>query len=99
MRSEGASEFYLGHLLGLVGDRERLADFEIRIEDRCYPALRIGPERRVVILHRENVIAERHGDPIFGALELRLKREEILIRLAIGIGLRHREQSAERAAN
>src|SRR5208282_4121813 len=99
MRSECALEFDLGYLLGLLGDRESLADFEIRIEDRCYPSSWNGPEHGVVVLHGENVIAACHGDAILGALELRLKREEIPIRLEIGVGLGYREQAAERAAD
>ena len=37
MRSAGASEFDLRYLLGLLGDRESLADFEIRVDDRLLP--------------------------------------------------------------
>src|ERR1700691_4168314 len=95
MRSERASEFDLWHLLSLLGDRESLADFHIRVEDRCYPALWDSPQRSVVVLHGENVIAARDRDAIFGALELRLQREKILIRLEVWMGLGYREQAAK----
>ena len=87
---ERALEFDLGYQLGLLGDRESLADLHIRIEDRCYPALRDRPERSVLFLHGENVVAACDGDPILGAFELRLKCEEILIRLQVGVSLCHR---------
>src|ERR1039458_7771017 len=99
MRSECALEFDLRYLLGLLGDRESLADLHIRVDDRCYPSSWNGPEYGVVVLHRDNVIAARHGDAILGAFELRLKREEILIRLEVGVGLGYREQAAERATD
>src|SRR5208337_2499748 len=99
MRIECALEFDLRYLLGLLGDRESLADFHIWVDDRCDPSSWNGPEDGVVVLHRENVITARHGDPILGALELRLKREEILIRLEVRVGLGYREQAAERATN
>src|ERR1700683_5381291 len=99
MRSECASEFGLGYLLGLLGYREGLADFHIRVQDRCYPALWDSPQRSVVVLHGENVIAARDRDAIFGAFELRLQREKILIRLEVWIGLGYREQAAQRAAD
>src|SRR5277367_3983372 len=99
MRSECALELDLGYLLGLFGDGESLADLHVRVEDRCYPALRDGPKSGVVFLHRENVIAARDGDPILGAFELRLQCEEILIRLEVGVSLSYCEQPAERATN
>src|ERR1035441_629741 len=99
MRIECALEFDLGYLLGLLGDRESLADLEVRVEGRCDPASWNGSELGVIALHRDNVIAAGHGDPILGALELRLKREKILIGLEIGVGLGYREQAAERAAD
>src|ERR1035441_7801060 len=99
MRIKCALEFDLGYLLGLLGDRESLADLEVRVEGRCDPAPWNGSELGVIALHRDNVIAAGYGDPILGALELRLKREEILIRLEVRVGLGYREQAAERAAD
>src|SRR6202030_2570070 len=99
MRSEGASEVDLWHLLVLLGDGEGLADFHIRVKNRCYPALRDRPKRGVVFLHGENVIATRDCDPILGAFELRLEGEEVLIRFDIGIGLGDSEQAAKRTGN
>src|SRR5471032_1591558 len=51
----------------------------------------------VVGAHGLDVVAARHGDAVLGAFELRLQREEVLVRLEVGIVLADGEQPAERA--
>src|SRR3954453_2864670 len=52
----------------------------------------------IVGTHRLDVVAARNRDAVFGALELGLKREEVLIRFQVGVVLAHRQQAPERAA-
>src|SRR3546814_148012 len=61
----------LGYRLGL---REGLARRHVGIEDRRPDAAGEGTQLGVVDLDRLNVVAPRHRDAIFGALELRLDR-------------------------
>ena len=56
-----------------------------------------GPQLGVVGAHRLDVVAPRDGDAVLGALELRLQRQEVLVRFQVGIVLAHREQPPERA--
>ena len=51
----------------------------------------------VVDAHRFDVVAPRDRDAVFGAFELRLQRQEVLVGLEVGIVLADREQPAERA--
>ena len=86
-------------MLRLLGNRERLPDLGIRVNPRRDPAPGNRPQFGIVLLHRKYVVAARHRNAILGPFELRLKRQEILIRLEVGIGLGYREQAAERASN
>src|SRR5688572_23531794 len=56
-----------------------------------------GPDLGVVGAHRLDVVAPRHGDAVLGAFELALQRQEVLVRLQVGIVLADRDQPAERA--
>ena len=42
---------------------------------------------RVISLHRADIVPPRHRDAVFGALKLRLQRQEIGVRLEVGIVL------------
>ena len=57
-----------------------------------------GLELGIVGPHRLDVVAPRHGDAVLSAFELRLQRQEVLVRLEVGIVLADGDQSAERAA-
>ena len=78
-------ELHLRHLGGLLGDGKVLHRLGIWIEHRAPPAARDGPDLGVVVLHRGDVVAPGDGDPVLGAFELRLQREEVLVRLQVGI--------------
>ena len=54
-------------------------------------------QRRVVVPHRLDIVAAGDRDAVFGAFELRLQRQEILVGLQVGIVLDHREQPRQRA--
>ena len=56
-----------------------------------------GLELGVVGAHRLDVVAPRDRDAVLGAFELRLQRQEVLVRLEVGIVLADRDQPAERA--
>src|SRR5438270_12756110 len=47
---------------------------------------REGADQRVILLDGGVVIAARRLDPVLGPFELVLKREEVLVRLQVGIG-------------
>ena len=85
-------ELHLRHLGGLLGDGEVLHRLRIGIEDRAPPASGDGPDLGVVVLDRGDVVAPGDGDTVLGALELRLQREEVLVRLQVRIVLDDRQQ-------
>ena len=70
----------------------------IGIKHRAPPAAGDGPDLGVVVLDRGDVVAPGDGDAVLGAFELRLQREEVLVRLQVGIVLDHRKQSCQRPA-
>src|SRR6185437_16866094 len=47
---------------------------------------REGPDQGVILLNRVIIIAARCVDPVLRALELVLKRKEVLVRLQVRIG-------------
>lgn len=77
-------------LLRLFSDREGLARFGIRIEDRRYPSAGDRAQRRVVGLHRIDVIAPRDRDAVLRSFKLRLQHQKILVRFEIWIGFCNR---------
>src|SRR5262249_36059100 len=91
------SELHLrrsGHVFGI---RERFHGLVAPVERRGPDDAGERTQLRVVLPHRVDVVAPGDGDAVLGALELRLQREEVLVRFQIGIALRHREQPPERA--
>src|SRR5262249_19698549 len=54
-------------------------------------------EASVVIAHGLVELPALHGDPVLGALELALKRQEILVRFEVGVALDGNEKSRQRA--
>jgi hypothetical protein len=80
---------------GISGERNQRLD---RAEHRLRPEhAREGPERRVEVLHRGDVVAAGDGDPVFRPLELGLQREEVRVRLELRIVFADREQAPESA--
>src|SRR5689334_23767991 len=77
-------ELHLRRLAHVLGHGEVLHGLSVRIEERAPPAAGNGPDLGVVVLDRLDVVAPCDGDAILRALELRLKRQEILIRLEVG---------------
>ena len=90
-------ELDLRHLGDLLGDGEILHRLRVGIEQSAPPAAGDGPDLGVVVLNRGDVVAPGDGDAVLGALELRLQREKIRVRLQVGIGLADREQPPQRA--
>src|ERR1051326_4753308 len=91
-------ELDLRNLLGLLGNCEGLLHLGVGIEPGRDPAARDRAERGVIGLHPVDVVLARDRDAVLGALELRLQRQEILVRLQVRIILAHRQQPPERAA-
>ena len=58
---------------------------------------REGPQRRVVLAHRLDIVAAGDRDAVFGAFELRLQRQEILVGLEVRIVLDDGQQPRQRA--
>src|ERR1700722_12550852 len=66
-----------GLSVGIGGERNQRLD---RAEHRLRPdPAREGPQRRIEVLPRGDVIAPRDGDPVLGSLELGLQGEKILV--------------------
>src|SRR5690348_7851878 len=86
-------ELHLWSLPGLLRDREVLDRLIAAVEHGVIPAARDGAELGIVLLHCKNVVAARHGDPVLGAFQLRLQREEILVGLEVGVVLGHDHQA------
>src|SRR6516164_8649587 len=91
------SELHLRRPPHVFGHRERLHRLVAPIERRGPDHAGKRAQLRVVLPHRFDVVAPGAGDAVLRAFELRLQREEVLIRFEIGIALRHREQPPERA--
>src|SRR5262245_64224544 len=91
------SELHLRHFGRLFRYGEVLHGFGVPIEDRTPPASGNGPKLSVVVLHRGDVITPRNGDTVLSTFELRLKREEVLVRLKVWIFLGNDKQPTERA--
>src|SRR5499433_2914606 len=91
------SELHLRRPGHVFGDRERLHGLVAPIERRGPDHAGERAQLRVVLPHRFDVVAPGDGDAVLRAFELRLQREEVLIRFQIGIALRHRKQPPERA--
>src|SRR5262249_52960860 len=91
------SELHLRRSGHVFGDRERLHGLVAPVERRGPDDAGERTQLRVVLPHRFDVVAPGDGDAVLRAFELRLQREEILVRFQIGIALRHREQPPERA--
>src|SRR6516165_6077908 len=85
------SELHLRRPGHVFGDRERLHGLVAPIERRGPDHAGERAQLRVVLPHRFDVVAPGDGDAVLRAFELRLQREEVLIRFQIGIALRHRE--------
>src|SRR5580658_7368535 len=58
---------------------------------------RKGSQRGVEVLHRGDVVAAGDGDPVFGALELGLQRQEVRVRFEVWIVFADREETAKGA--
>ena len=96
-QGRAGSELHLRRLLGVVVGREfrhRLVGPE---EGRRPQHAREGLQLGVVGPHRFDVVAARHGDAVFRALELGLQRQEVLVGFQLGIVLADGDQPAERA--
>src|SRR6201988_3537203 len=97
MPSRRASELHLRRLRGTL-DRGELRHRLVGTEEGRGPQeAGEGLELGVVDPHRLDVVAPGDGDAVLGALELRLQRQEVLVRLEVGIVLARRDQPAERA--
>src|SRR5262245_6711534 len=92
-----ALELHLRIALGFLADGEFLHRLAALVERRGPDHARKRAQLGVVGTHRLDVVAARHRDAVLGALELRLQRQEVLVRFEIGIPLRHGDQAAERA--
>src|SRR5262249_849027 len=90
-------ELHFRHFGRLFRYGEVLHWFGVPIEDRAPPASGNGPKLRVVVLHRGDVITPRNGDTVLSAFELRLQREEVLVRLKVWIFLGNGKQPTKRA--
>src|SRR5262245_50595195 len=88
-------ELHLRVALGILADGELLHRLVALVERRRPDHAGKGAQFGVVGAHRLDVVAPRHRDAVLGALELRLQREEVLVRLEIGIALGHGDQAAE----
>src|SRR2546430_2616278 len=91
------SELHLRRPGHVFGDRERLHGLVVPVEGGGPDHARERAQLRVVLPHRFDVVAPGDRDAVLRAFELRLQREEVLVRFQIGIALRHREQPPERA--
>src|SRR6516162_3422513 len=91
------SELHLRRPGHVFGDRERLHGLVVPVEGGGPNHAGERAQLRVVLPHRFDVVAPGDRDAVLRAFELRLQREEVLVRLQIGIALRHREQAPERA--
>src|SRR5262245_4384947 len=91
------SELHLRRPGHVFGDRERLHGLVAPVERRGPDDAGECAQLRVVLPHRFDVVAPGDSDAVLRAFELRLQREEVLVRFQIGIALRHREQPPERA--
>src|SRR5260221_11846953 len=98
MRKKLLSEINLGRLRDffLVLDRELRLGLEA--EDHRGEVARERAHGDVVLLHRADVALPRHGDAVFGALELRLQVAEVGVRFQLRIVLGDRDQARQRAA-
>src|SRR5262245_32804687 len=92
------SELHLRRPDHVLGHREGLHGLFAAVERRGPDHARERAQLRVVLPHRVDVVAPRHGDAVLRAFELRLQRQEVLVRFEIGIAFRDREQPPERAA-
>src|SRR4029079_6339100 len=81
---------------GALFDGEILHGLCVRIKYRAPPAAGDRPDLRIIFLHRGDVVLARDGDAVLGAFELRLERQEVLVRLQIRIVLGDGQQTAER---
>src|SRR5690242_11845604 len=68
------------------------------VEDFRADRRREGADQRIILLHRVVVIAARRVDAVLRALELVLKRQEVLVRLQVRIVLLKALQRDDRAA-
>src|SRR5262245_66607721 len=91
------SELYLRHFGRLFRHGKVLHGLGVAIEDRAPPASGNGPKLRVVVLHCGDVITPRNGDTVLSTFELRLQRQEILVRFEVWIFLRNCKQPTKRA--
>src|SRR5215831_10951440 len=91
------SELHLRRPGHVLGDRKRLHGLVAPIERRGPDHAGECAQLRVVLPHRFDVVAPGDRDAVLRAFELRLQRQEVLVRFQIGIALRHREQPSERA--
>src|SRR5262249_49506236 len=97
LTSSSPSELHLRRTLRLFRDGEGLHRLIPSVERRSPDQARERAQLRIVLPHRLDVVAARHRDAVLGALELRLQRQKILVRLQLRIALRYRQQPAERA--
>ena len=56
-----------------------------------------GAQRRVVVAHGLIVVAARHGNAVFGAFQLRLQGQEVLVGLKLGVGFDRHQQPRQGA--
>ena len=66
------------------------------VEDLGADRGREGPDQRVILAHVLIVVAARDLDAVLGPFELVLKRQEVLVRLEVGISLLKPLQTADR---
>src|SRR6516165_4152 len=92
-----ASEFYRGRFLQILRDGECLHRLVAPVERRCPQDAGIRLELGVVGTHPLDVVAPRDRDAVLGAFQLRLQREEILVRLEVGIAFDRDQEPPERA--
>src|SRR6266566_1414132 len=79
----------------------RFGPLQLEVLARAFPDrlrrqdLREAADVGVVAVHRVVVVLARHGDAVLRALELVLKRAEVLVGLELGVVLRDREQAPQ----
>src|SRR5262245_32310069 len=92
-----SSELHFRHFGRLFRYGEVLHGFGVAIEDRTPPTSWNSHKLRVAVLHCGNVITPRYGDAVLSTFELRLQREEVLVRLEIWVFLGNCKQPTKRA--
>src|SRR5271166_5773542 len=92
-----ASEFHGWWLFQIFRHGERLHGLVAAVERRGPQHTGKGLELGVVGAYRLDVVAPRHRNAVLRTFQLRLQREEILVRLQVRVTLGRDQQPSERA--